>query len=166
MTRSYGQVLDVACGNGRNFLYYPEGCSLSAVDISSGMLAIARKRVHKSGRKVDFYLADTEILPFKDESFDCVVDSLGLCTFSNPVKSLQEMRRVCKPNGLVLLLEHGESSNFLIRSLQKFGEDNHLRKKGCFLTRNPLAIVQESGLNIQFYHRYLLGIIYFIIATK
>ena len=62
---------------------------------------------------------DAEHLAFKDGSFDTVVSTLGTCTFPDPVEALREMRRVCRPGGTVLLLEHGRSNRAAPRRLAR-----------------------------------------------
>lgn len=104
-----GRVLETAVGTGKNLRYYPRTCHITAVDLSPGMLEMARKRATRLGLHVDFFIGDGETLPFPDETFHTVVDSLTLCTFTNPSAALREMARVCRPEGRILLLEHGRS---------------------------------------------------------
>src|SRR5437870_13104288 len=110
LRRASGQVLEVAVGTGKNLRYYPRGCQIIAVDLSREMLNIARKRAGKLSIDVSLLLADAQALPFSDHSFDTVVSSLGTCTFPEPVIALQEMARVCRTDGRVLLVEHGRSN--------------------------------------------------------
>lgn len=69
------------------------------------MLSVARKRADRLNLDVTFRVMDAEALDFADDSFDTVVFSLSTCTFPDPIKALQEMARVCRPGGKVLLLE-------------------------------------------------------------
>jgi ubiquinone/menaquinone biosynthesis C-methylase UbiE len=78
-SRATGEVLEVAVGTGRNFPYYPVDSTLTGVDLSSAMLAIARRRAAQLGRSVDLREADAEALPFPDDTFDTVVCTLSLC---------------------------------------------------------------------------------------
>jgi len=73
------------------------------------MLDVARKRADQLSLNVSFLLADAEALPFRDEIFDTVASSLSTCTFPNPIAVLENMARVCRTEGRVLLLEHGRS---------------------------------------------------------
>jgi ubiquinone/menaquinone biosynthesis C-methylase UbiE len=113
---------------------------------------------------VKFKRADVENLMFKDEEFDFVIDTLGLCTFSNPIKALKEMKRVCKKKGKVLLLEHGISKNKLVNYF--FGKYNskHYSRVGCSLIRDIFGLVEKSGLKIEEQKRYFFGVVYFIVA--
>ena len=74
------------------------------------------------------------------------------------------MARVCNPSGLILLLEHGISNRKLLRRLQYWREDGHLKKVGCYLTRNPIKLVKEAGLDIKESKRSSFGTSYTIIA--
>src|SRR4026209_973528 len=86
-----GRVLEVAVGTGKNLRFYPRGCRIITVDVSSEMLKVARQRAAKLSLRVSFLVADTEALPFRVDSFDTVVSSLSTCTFPNPVAALGEM---------------------------------------------------------------------------
>jgi ubiquinone/menaquinone biosynthesis C-methylase UbiE len=100
-----GRVLEVAAGTGSNLAHYPSGTDVTVVDLSPRMLVKAHQR---GARKVA--VMDAQQLAFRDGSFDTVVSTLGTCTFPDPVQALREMRRVCRPSGRILLLEHGRSS--------------------------------------------------------
>ncbi|MEK6898814.1 MAG: methyltransferase domain-containing protein [Nanoarchaeota archaeon] len=162
---AYGDVLEVAAGTGRNFEYYPKDCRITAVDLSKEMLKKAAKKSEKLGKIIHLQTGSAEMLKFDDNSFDCVVETLALCTYLDPIKALREMRRVCKKDGKILLLEHGISDNPLIRKWQNWREEPHYEKMGCHLTRNPSEIVRKAELNIEKERRYGLGNgLYFIIA--
>ncbi len=148
LRRASGNVLEVAVGTGKNLRYYPRECRIVAVDISGEMLIVARKRAEKLSMNVDFLLTDAQALPFCGKSFDTVLSSLTTCTFPNPVLALQEMARVCKPTGRVLLLEHGRSNREWLGRWQDRREDSFANLLGCHWNREPLEIAREAGLNI------------------
>jgi ubiquinone/menaquinone biosynthesis C-methylase UbiE len=100
-----GRVLEVAAGSGTNLAHYPGGLDITAVDLSPSMLLRARIRGARRAA-----VMDAQHLAFRDRSFDTVVSTLGTCTFPDPVEALREMRRVCRPGGRILLLEHGRSN--------------------------------------------------------
>jgi ubiquinone/menaquinone biosynthesis C-methylase UbiE len=164
LRRATGKVLEVAVGTGKNLYYYPGNCHISAVDVSREMLSVARKRAAKLSLDVCFLPADAEALPFSDKSFDTVVSSLTTCTFPNPVAALQEMARVCKPKGRILLLEHGRSDREWLCRLQDRRADRHARQLGCHWNREPLKLVRQAGLKIGEARRVFLGIFHEISA--
>jgi ubiquinone/menaquinone biosynthesis C-methylase UbiE len=103
-----GRVLEVAIGTGRNLPYYPAGVALTAVDLSPGMLAQARRRAAALGREVDLRVADAERLPFADGSFDTVVCTLAVCSIADRAGALREMYRVLRADGRIVLVDHVE----------------------------------------------------------
>ncbi|CAJ1369224.1 unnamed protein product [Effrenium voratum] len=104
-----GEVLEVAVGTGRCFsvLDAAEVTKYVGVDVNEAMLTEVRKKLPERPFKAEVVRASGERLPFEDGSFDTVIGSLCLCALENPAKGLEEMVRVCKPQGKVLLLETG-----------------------------------------------------------
>lgn len=97
LSKASGKILDVACGTGQNFAFFALNSEITAVDLSPNMLEVARVNAIKHGLNVDLSMMDAENLEFPDASFDTVVSTLSTCTFPNPVRALQEMKRVCRP---------------------------------------------------------------------
>ncbi len=155
---AYGSVLEVAAGTGTNLPYYPNNCHITAIDFSESMLQIARKKATTLKKTVDFKVMDAEDLQFVDRSFDTVVSTLALCTFLNPTLVLNEMARVCKDNGQILLLEHGRSDRQWLGNWQDRKVHQHAQRYGCIWNREPEEIVQQAGLQIISNHRYFFGI--------
>ncbi len=165
LQRASGKVLDVAAGTGKNFRYYPKAaCQITAADMSSAMLNIARRRADGLGIDVSFLMMDAEALGLIDKSFDTVVSSLTLCTFPEPVAALQEMARVCRTNGHILLVEHGRSDSKRLGRWQDLRADRHAAKVGCHWNREPLEIVLKAGLKVIDARRTFFGIFHLIEA--
>lgn len=104
-------ILEVGVGTGKNFPLYPSNACITAVDFSPKMLAQARGKKERRHINVDLELMDIESLCYADNSFDTVIATFVFCSVPKPKKGLQELYRVCKPGGQVLLLEHVLSSN-------------------------------------------------------
>jgi ubiquinone/menaquinone biosynthesis C-methylase UbiE len=153
-----GNVLDVGCGYGMNFAYLTHATHITGVDFSPVMLEKARAVTQASGLKVDLYEGDAEALQFPDNTFDTVLSALSTCSFFDPIKALQEIRRVCKPDGRILLIEHGRSSWEWLGKYQ----DQHVREQiemgGCRWNQEPQELVKEAGLKIVHAERALFGI--------
>ena len=143
-----GDVLDVACGYGINFAYLPNASRVQGMDFSTVMLAMAREHVRALGLPAGLSEGDAEALDFPDNTFDTVISALSTCSFLNPITALQEMRRVCKPGGRVLLIEHGRSNWELIGRYQDRHVLDMMKTAGCHWNREPQALVREAGLKI------------------
>jgi ubiquinone/menaquinone biosynthesis C-methylase UbiE len=163
--RTTGQVLEVACGTGKNFRFYPSATDLVAVDLSQKMLETARQRARTLGLEVVFATMDGEQLAIRDRSVDTVLSSLTLCTFPNPINALQEMSRVCRPEGQILLLEHGRSRQEWLGRWQDRRAGRHAQALGCNWNREPLELGRQAGLQLIWAQRTFFGIIH-LIETK
>jgi len=113
--------------------------------------------------KIGFKTMNAAAIPYPDQSFDTVVDTFGLCSFEEPVKVLQEMKRVLKPGGQLLLLEHGNSSWKAMQDMQASKLDRHVHKYGCYWNREIVDLVTEAGLKIKEKERSQLGTVYFLV---
>jgi SAM-dependent methyltransferase len=102
-----GRVLEIGGGTGFNLPYYGEGVSeLVVTDPLGGMLRRVERRARTLGRRITTRRASAEALPFEDGSFDTVVGSLVLCSVEDQERALAEIRRVLRPGGTYLFLEH------------------------------------------------------------
>lgn len=91
-------------------------------------------------------------------SFDIIVDTMGICSHADPVRTLRQIQHLLKPDGRVVLFEHGLSFyKWLNRVLAAYAEP-HFVEHGCMLTRDMPKIVRESGLEIVALRRYHLGL--------
>ena len=108
----HGKVLDVACGTGDMAVeLLRQGCSVTGVDLSKEMLAIAKRKAPQA----EYRLADAEHLPFGDASFDAVTCAFGVRNFVHLEQGLHEMLRVLKPGGRMVILELATPDSSLIR---------------------------------------------------
>ncbi len=152
-----GRVLEVAAGTGVNLGHYPASVDIVSVDLNPSMLARARSR---GAPKVA--VMDAGELAFRDGSFDTVVSTLGTCTFPDPVDALREMRRVCRPGGRILLLEHGRSTRPGVAAWQDRRAAKHAAYLGCWWNREPLDHVRRAGLEPRSATRTFLGMVHVI----
>jgi ubiquinone/menaquinone biosynthesis C-methylase UbiE len=161
-----GNVLEIGVGTGKNLPLYPTGCRITGIDVSSAMLSRARARSEKYDLDVRLELMDAAHLSFPDESFDTVVDTLSLCTFSDPSAVLNEIARVCRRSGSILLLEHGRSDRHWLGEFQDRHAAQHAAPLGCVWNRDPIALVARAGLRVVHVERHLLGVIGLIWAAR
>jgi ubiquinone/menaquinone biosynthesis C-methylase UbiE len=164
--RARGRVLEVAIGTGRNLPHYAADVTLTAVELSPAMLAIARQRAADLGREVDFREGDAEHLPFADESFDTVVCALSLCTIPDPAAAIGEMRRVLAAGGRLLLLDHIGSTWPPVYAAQWLLERITIRAAGEHFTRRQLPLVQAAGFQVAEAERLKAGTVERIHAVK
>jgi ubiquinone/menaquinone biosynthesis C-methylase UbiE len=145
-----GRVLEVGAGTGFNLPHYPEGISeLVVTDRLDGMLKRAQKRAGKVGRSASLELAGGEDLPFEDASFDTVVASLLLCSVDDQGEVLAEIRRVLKPGGRYLFLEHVRSDDpALARKQDRYEGLWKLVAFGCHPNRETLPTI-EAACDVQ-----------------
>ena len=159
-----GRVLDVACGTGANFPYLPPTVDLVGIDISPEMLEKARDRLRALEVDGRLEVMDAQDLAFEDDSFDTVISSLSTCTFPEPIAALEEMDRVCKPDGRILLFEHGRSDVGPIARFQDWRADSHYATAGCRWNQEPLELVLQAGLPVREASTHALGIVTLIDA--
>jgi phosphatidylethanolamine/phosphatidyl-N-methylethanolamine N-methyltransferase len=114
------QVLEVGVGTGINAPLYPRECSVVGVDLSSSMLEKARERVARNAvTNVRLLEMDAAELKFADNSFDIVYAPYLISVVPDPVRVAEEMRRVCRPGGRIVFLNHFRSPNFLLSRLER-----------------------------------------------
>jgi len=140
-----GQVLEVGCGTGLTFRHYPDGVGLYGLDPALDSLEKAHRRVPN----VPLLNGSVEALPFVDDCFDCVVSSLVFCSVPDPKLGLAEIRRVLKPGGRLLMLEHVQARStagaWMLDRIQPFWTR---LAGGCHPNRDTEARVERSGFTI------------------
>ncbi|MDK2817314.1 MAG: hypothetical protein PWR22_1943 [Moorella sp. (in: firmicutes)] len=143
-----GRVLEVGVGTGANFPFYPPGCRMTAIDFSPGMLARARQKLHLAGAPVDLKEMDVQHLEFGDATFDTVVATCVFCTVPDPVQGLKEVRRVCRPDGRIILLEHVRSEHWFLGPVMDALNPLVLYLIGSNINRRTVANVRMAGIEI------------------
>ena len=103
-----GRTLEVGVGTGRNLRWYPPEVELVAVDLDGERLEIARERADETSQAIRVIAADGHRLPFGPDTFDTVVCTLALCDVRDRATVLSEARRVIRPGGVLLLVDHFE----------------------------------------------------------
>lgn len=141
-----GRVLEVGAGTGINLEHYPEGIEeLVLVEPERAMVRKLEQRLHELGRRARIVEAKAEALPFPDGSFDAVVCTLVLCNVGNPQSALREMRRVLRPGGSFLFLEHVRSDDPRTARLQdRVNPAWRFVSNGCNCNRPTLSLIEGS----------------------
>jgi phosphatidylethanolamine/phosphatidyl-N-methylethanolamine N-methyltransferase len=113
-------VLEVGVGTGINLSLYPSSCQITGIDLSTGMLDKARERIAKKGlRNCRLMEMDAAALTFGDASFDIVYAPYLISVVPDPVAVAREMRRVCKPGGRIVILNHFKSDNPVLSRIER-----------------------------------------------
>ena len=114
------RVLEVGVGTGINTSLYPTNCHVTGIDLSTSMLEKARERVAREGlRNVRLVEMDAANLTFADDSFDIVYAPYLISVVPDPVKVVREMRRVCRPGGKIIVLNHFRSANVILSRMER-----------------------------------------------
>ncbi len=162
LKQATGHILEVACGTGENFRYLRQPAALTAVDLSPTMLELAQQEADKLKMRVVFQTMAAERLEFADATFDTVISTMSTCTFTDPVAALQEMQRVCRSDGRILLIEHGRSRWHWLARYQDKHAHAHFQEAGCRWNQDPFLLVEKAGLKIIGSRRHFLGIFHTI----
>ena len=143
------RALEVGVGTGKNLAYYPDDVRITAIDLSPRMLARARKKANKLNIKVDLQEMDVQYLKFPDHSFDTVFATFVFCSVPDPVMGLRELRRVCKLEGRLLLLEHMRPGNAALAFFFDALNPMVVRMMGANINRRTIDNIRTAGWQIQ-----------------
>ncbi|MDQ3327222.1 MAG: class I SAM-dependent methyltransferase [Chloroflexota bacterium] len=160
-----GEVLEIGIGLGASLPHYPPGCRITGVDLSPGSIQRARERAEQLDIEAVMLVGDAQALPFEDARFDTCVSQLCLCTVPDPLAALREVRRVCRPSGSVLLLEHTTSTSVLLSPVCRLCGPLLTATVACHPNRPVERLVAESGLTVQELDRRFAGVFRLIRAT-
>lgn len=116
-----GDLLDAGVGTGRNFPYYPAGSKVTGIDLSRAMLSRAKWRRQRLKTAVELHEMNVLALGFANDSFDAVVSTFLFCVLDDELQlaALEEIRRVCRPDGRIYILEYAISKNPLRSFIMK-----------------------------------------------
>ena len=160
------KVLEVGVGTGKNMPYYPDGLEVTAIDLTPGMLKRTKARLAELEANVNLQLGDVQDLDFPTNSFDDVVATFVFCSVPDPVLGLNEVARVLKPSGRLLLLEHVRSANDVLGTLMDIVDPITVRLMGPHINRRTVENVQQSRLKLEKVEDLGLGGIFKLIVAR
>jgi ubiquinone/menaquinone biosynthesis C-methylase UbiE len=144
-----GNVLEIGAGTGVNFQYYQAGAHVTATEPDPYMLERAKKRASEAKAAIELRQVAAEELPFPDASFDFVIDTLVLCSVSDPRKVLSEIKRILKPGGELRLYEHVRYKNPIgALSQDLISPAWQWCGAGCHPNRNTERYLREAGFEL------------------
>ena len=146
-----GDVLEIGGGTGANLPCYGERVtSLTITEPEPPMARRLERRLHEQGSRASLIQAPAEALPFADDSFDIVVSTLVLCTVSDQQRALSEVRRVLRPDGRLLFIEHVRSDDERVARWQdRMLPVNRRLAHGCRCNRSTLDAIQGHGFAVR-----------------
>lgn len=160
------RVLEVGVGTGLSLPLYPEGVHVTGIDVSPEMLERARDRVAReaAGRDIDLHVMDAEHMTFPANSFDKVIAMYVVSVVPHPRRLIDEMRRVCKPDGDIYIVNHFHSHHPIVGKVETllaplarllgFHPDFRL---DTFVRDTRLEIIERQPVNLFGYWKLLLA---------
>ena len=152
IAQAQGVILEIGAGTGFNFAFYnPEQVErVEAIEPDSAMLRYARERLKTARVPITLTQAPVETLPFEDETFDSAVATLVFCSVTDPMRGLNEVRRVLKPGGILLLIEHVRAQGAFAQQLQNIITPVTKRVAGnCHWNRDTERSVINADFEIE-----------------
>jgi ubiquinone/menaquinone biosynthesis C-methylase UbiE len=153
-----GRILEIGFGTGRNLRHYPPTVKrIEAIDPDTDLDRLSMPRIARAAIEVDFHHLDAAHLPFEEARFDTVVSTFTLCSIPDVVHALGEVRRVLKPGGRFLFLEHGRAPDPAVARWQdRLNPAWMPLAGGCHLNRPMRELVEDAGLALGPVQNYYL----------
>ncbi len=168
LQQAEGRVLELGMGTGVNLPLYRHVGSLDmlvGLDLNRARLAGVAQR-HQPTGPTAVLQSDAQRLPFPSDSFDTVVATLVFCSIPQPARALAEVKRVLRPNGRFLLLEHVRGQNPVTRRLTDWLHPAWYALQGeCHLNRETAVYVDQAGFVIEQVSTHGLGVVQLITAS-
>lgn len=145
-----GRVLEIGIGSGLNLPFYGNAAeTILGLDPSAALLSMARRRAGEAGVRTDLLLGSASDIPLEDATLDTVVMTWTLCSLPDPLAALREMRRVLKPAGALLFVEHGLSPESTVARWQHRLTPLWRRiSGGCHLDRKIDDLIGMAGFEV------------------
>jgi ubiquinone/menaquinone biosynthesis C-methylase UbiE len=149
ISAAQGRVLEIGIGSGLNLPYYSTQVKeLIGLEPAPRLLAMARDASSRVSLPVTFIEASAETIPLDDRTIDTVVTTWTLCTIPAAIQALGEMRRVLKPGGQLLFVEHGLAPDASVRRWQNWLTPAWKRiGGGCHLNRPIQSLIEQAGFS-------------------
>ncbi len=159
------KALEAGVGTGKNLPYYPPDVEVTAIDFSPRMLSRAKRAAGRLDRAVDLQEMDIQHLGFPNEVFDTIFATFVFCSVPDPVQGLRELRRVCKPDGRLLLLEHMRPGNPVLGWIFDRLNPLAVRMTGANINRRTIENIKKAGWRIKVEEHLSLDIVRWIEAA-
>lgn len=153
------KIVEIGPGAGANFRYYAPGTRVVAIEPNVQMHARLRQRAARHGVALELVSQPAESLPLEDDSVDTIVGTLVLCSVQNPSRVLSEVRRVLRPGGRYLFIEHVSAKTRSLVAIQQ----QVLRRPwrflfaGCRVDQDALALIESNAFDSVAYEEFSIG---------
>jgi SAM-dependent methyltransferase len=147
----HGDVVEIGCGNGRNFARYPAAvASVTGVEPEPYLRSLAAHAAADARVPVSVVPGVAEALPLPDAAFDAAVLCLVLCSLPDRAGALAELGRVLRPGGTLVFLEHGLAPTRRLRAVQRVADATvwPLLAGGCHTAVDPVGLVERAGFEV------------------
>lgn len=174
MSQAEGNVLEVACGTGRNIPYFiPDQIeSITFLDSSEKMVEETQKNFRKRFPKFKnaaFAVGKAEsLVDISSENFkyDTVIEAFGLCAHEDPVAALKNMAKLLRPGGRIVLLEHGRSTWDFVNKHLDFRSEKRMKTWACRWNMDIGELIDDAGLDITYEKRVHLGSTWMLVCKR
>lgn len=143
------RVLELGVGTGENLPFHRPEMQITGIDLTPGMLAHAQEKAANLGLEVDLRLGDAQSLEFEDDTFDSVIATFVFCSVPDPILGMQELARVTKPNGQIILMDHVRSEKPFLGALMDIFNPMVVRMMGANINRRTVENVRKADLQIE-----------------
>jgi ubiquinone/menaquinone biosynthesis C-methylase UbiE len=158
-------ILEVGVGTGKNLDFYPPEKRLTAIDFSPGMLNRAGRKVEVNKMNIDLIEMDVQKLKFDDQSFDTVLATFVFCSVPDPIQGLKEVKRVCRKDGKIILLEHVRPVNKLLGKIFDVLNPLIVKLMGVNINRETVRNIKKAGLKIEQERNLFHDIVKMVVAS-
>lgn len=143
-----GEVLEVGAGTGANLPHYHLAQRVVVTEPDTAMRRHLTARLDQCVVPVEVVPATAEELPFEDESFDVVIATLVFCSVADPARAASEIRRVLRPDGRLVFLEHVAGTGRRLRRQERWDRVWSRLFAGCRLTRDTVQTLRDAGFTV------------------
>ena len=148
LARVEGDVLEIGAGTGWNLPHYGAATRVVAVEPDASMAKRLPEKLAQASVPVEVVTAQAESLPFPDASFDAVVSTFVLCSVEDPSRVLAELRRVLRPEGRLVLLEHVRGEGRTARWQDRMTGLHRRLAGNCHLNRDTRTAIAQAGFDV------------------
>jgi ubiquinone/menaquinone biosynthesis C-methylase UbiE len=167
VSHASGDTLEVGVGTGNNIPHYSSSLEVTAIDFSPGMIQKAAQKKERLGTdNIRILRMDVEQLAFPDNTFDTSISTFVFCTVPNPLHGLAELRRVLKPRGKAIFLEHMKSRNPFINLFLYMMNLFSQSFLGTSMVRETQKNIVASGFKILQVRHLILDVVRLILVEK